>query len=174
MTPVTQVAAGMATDSRTLGRVALAARILGALSLLAVGAVHLQQYEKLYSAIPTIGTLFVLSFVGAVVISAGLLSPAERLPGRLGGLAVVALALAGIGQAAMQFVFLAISEQRPLFGFQEPGYDPPAILASRVSEVATVAFLTIFLVVRGVSRWGASRQTAGAAAEPRRHDVKVR
>ena len=39
-----------------------ALRVLGALSLLAVGAVHLQQYDALYSAIPTIGTLFVLNF----------------------------------------------------------------------------------------------------------------
>jgi hypothetical protein len=36
-------------------------RAVGALSLLAVGAVHLQQYLYLYSAIPTIGTLFVLN-----------------------------------------------------------------------------------------------------------------
>ena len=34
----------------------LTARGLGALSLLAVGAVHLQQYNDLYSAIPTIGS----------------------------------------------------------------------------------------------------------------------
>ena len=53
----------------------LAARFLGALSLLAVGAVHLQQYTTLYSAIPTIGTLFVLNFVGATAIGLGLLTP---------------------------------------------------------------------------------------------------
>jgi hypothetical protein len=40
----------------------LVVRWLGALSVLAVGAVHLQQYDKLYSAVPTIGTLFVLNF----------------------------------------------------------------------------------------------------------------
>ena len=43
----------------------LVARGLGALSLLAVGAVHLQQYEDLYSAIPTIGNLFVVNFIAA-------------------------------------------------------------------------------------------------------------
>src|SRR5215207_2769199 len=53
----------------------LTARCLGALSLFAVGAVHLQQYDDLYSAIPTIGTLFVLNFVGATVLSVGLLAP---------------------------------------------------------------------------------------------------
>ena len=46
----------------------LTARVAGALSLLAVGAVHLQQYDYLYSAIPTIGTLFLLNFVGATAM----------------------------------------------------------------------------------------------------------
>ncbi len=78
----------MTTD----GHVALAARVLGALSLLAVGVIHLHEYQELYSAIPTIGTLFVLSFIGALVVSAGLLSPVDRLPGRWGELAVVGLA----------------------------------------------------------------------------------
>jgi hypothetical protein len=130
----------------------LAARVLGALSLLAVGAVHLQQYFDLYSDIPTIGTLFVLNFVGATIIGLGLLAPVERLLGRFGNAAVALLALAGIAQAATAFVFLYISERTPLFGFQEPGYDPTAILTSRVSEVATVVFLGSFLAARFLRR----------------------
>jgi hypothetical protein len=123
--------------------------VLGALAVLAVGAVHLQQYLNLYSAIPTIGTLFVLNFAGATGIGVGLLAPLERLLGtRRGGAAVVLLAIAGIGLAATSFVFLAISEQTPLFGFMEPGYDPTAILASRVAEGVAVASLGAFLVAR--------------------------
>src|SRR5262245_48780965 len=76
------------------------ARAPGALALLAVGAVHMQQYEKLYSAIPTIGTLFLLNFVGATAIGLALLAPIERLLGRWGDAAVALLALAGIGMAA--------------------------------------------------------------------------
>jgi hypothetical protein len=125
--------------------------VLGALALLAVGIVHLQQYFELYSEIPTIGTLFVLNFVGAAVVCAGLLAPLERL-GRLGGAAHVPLALAGIAQAATAFVFLFISERTPLFGFQEPGYDPSAIMASRIAEVATVVFLGAFLAGRLAGR----------------------
>ena len=131
---------------------ALAARFLGALSLLAVGAVHLQQYEYLYSAIPTIGTLFVLNFVGATAIGLGLLAPLERLLGRLGGAAVSLLAVGGVVQAATAFVFLLVAERTPLFGFQEPGYDPPALMASRVAELVTVGLLGSFLVARLVSR----------------------
>jgi hypothetical protein len=137
----------------------LVPRLLGALALLAVGAVHLQQYETLYSAIPTIGTLFVLNFAGATAIALGLLAPLEKLLGaRRGGAAVGLLALAGIGLAATSFVFLAISEQTPLFGFMEPGYDPSAILASRIAEAATVLSLGAyavgrFLVHASPARW---------------------
>jgi len=126
----------------------LAPRFLGALSLLAVGAVHLQQYNYLYSSIPTIGTLFLLNFLGATAIGLGLLAPVERLLGRLGAAAVGLLALGGIGQSAIAFVFLLVAERTPLFGFQEPGYDPPAIMAARVSEIVTVVALGVFLAAR--------------------------
>jgi hypothetical protein len=132
-------------------------RLLGALALLAVGAVHLQQYEYLYSAIPTIGTLFLLNFVGATVIGLGLLAPLERLLGRLGKTAVTLLALGGAAQAATAFVFLLVAERTPLFGFMEPGYDPPAIMASRVAELFTVGLLGSFVVARLASRGAAGR-----------------
>ena len=126
----------------------LAARFLGALSLLSVGAVHLQQYDYLYSTIPTIGTLFVLNFVGATAIGLGLLAPVERLLGRRGGPVLALLALGGIGLAASAFVFLLVSERTPLFGFMEPGYDPSAIMAARVSELVTVVALLVFVAAR--------------------------
>jgi hypothetical protein len=148
------VRAGARLDSAVLW---LAARVLGALAVLAVGAVHLQQYVELYSAIPTIGTLFVLNFAGATAIGLGLLAPTERLLGlRWGGRAVALLALAGIGLAATAFVFLTISEHTPLFGFMEPGYDPPAILASRVAEGAAVGLLGVHLLGRAIGK-GARR-----------------
>jgi hypothetical protein len=135
----------------------LAARLLGALSLLAVGAVHLQQYEYLYSSIPTIGTLFVLNFVGATAMGLGLLAPLERLLGGWGSAAVALLALGGVGLAATAFVFLLVAERTPLFGFMEPGYDPPAIMASRVAELVTVGLLGSFFIARLVSRSSAGR-----------------
>jgi hypothetical protein len=126
-------------------RLSAAARILGALSVLAVGAVHLQQYDYLY---PTIGTLFLLNFAGATAIGLGLLAPLERLLGRLGATAHALLALGGIGLAATSFVFLLIAERTPVFGFQEPGYDPAAIMASRVAEIVTVVALGGYLAMR--------------------------
>jgi hypothetical protein len=123
-------------------------RALGALSVLAVGAAHLQQYLYLYSAIPTIGTLFVLNFAGATAIGLGLLAPLDRLLGRLGAVVVALLALGGVALAATAFAFLLVSERTPLFGFMEPGYDPPAIMATRVAELATVGLLGSFLLAR--------------------------
>jgi len=100
-----------------------------------------------------IGTLFILNFAGATVLGLGLLAPLERLLGlRWGGAAVAVLALAAIGLAATAFAFSAIAEQTPLFGFMEPGYDPPAILASRVAEAVTVVSLGAFGIVRFLAR----------------------
>jgi hypothetical protein len=137
-----------ATTASSLSAVERALRILGALSVLAVGAVHLQQYFSLYSSIPTIGTLFVLNFVGATVIGLGLLAPVERLYDRPAGVLPAFLAVGGIALAATSFVFLFISERTPLFGFMEPGYDPAAILASRVAEAVAVLSLAGYLVAR--------------------------
>jgi hypothetical protein len=120
--------------------------------------VHLQQYLYLYSAIPTIGTLFLLNVIGATLIGLGLLAPTERLLGRWGRPAVALLALAGAGQAAIAFVFLLVAERTPLFGFMEPGYDPPAIMASRVAEIVTVGLLGAFLVARMAARAQARRR----------------
>ena len=96
--------------------------------------------------------MFLLNFVGATAIGLGLLVPLERLLGRWGGPAVSLLALGGAAQAATAFVFLLVAERTPLFGFMEPGYDPPAIMASRVAELVTVGLLGSFLVARLVRR----------------------
>jgi hypothetical protein len=137
---------------RARRRLGQGARGLGAVSLLAVGAVHLEQYVTVYSAIPTIGLLFVLNFAGATAIALGLLAPIGRIFGRFAGAILAFLSLGGVGLAVTAFVFLLVSERTPLFGFMEPGYDPPAILASRVAESATVVFLGGFLVARCVRR----------------------
>ena len=126
----------------------LAARVLGALAVLATGAVHLHLFQGLYSHIATIGTLFFLNFVGATAIGLALLAPVERIGGRYGGVLLVLLAGAGIALAALAFAFLLISERTPLFGFKEPGYDPPAMAAARAAEVAAVVFLGAFLAGR--------------------------
>jgi hypothetical protein len=150
-------ALGRAQDRAVAGSPVLVARFVGALAVLAVGAVHLQQYDYLYSSVPTIGTLFLLNFLGATVIGLGLLAPLERTLGRLGSAAAGLLSAGGIGLAVTAFVFLLVSERTPLFGFQEPGYDPPAIAAARVAEVVAVVSLGIYLAARFAWKRNAQR-----------------
>jgi hypothetical protein len=138
-------------------RLLLITRLLGALALLAVGAVHLHEYATLYSQIPTIGTLFLLNFLGATAIGLGLLAPLQRIAGRLGGFVVALFAAGGIALAAVAFVFLLISEHTPLFGFMEPGYDPAGITAARAAELATVLLLGSFLVARAALKTSGTR-----------------
>ena len=130
----------------------LLARGLGALAVLAVGAIHLQQYSGPYAAIPTIGTLFVVNFVAAMVIGVALLSPLEHLAGRWAGPVMALVMAGGIALAGGSFVLLLVSERRPLFGFQEPGYDPSAIALSRATEIASVVLLSASLVARFASK----------------------
>ncbi len=136
----------------------LGVRATGALSLLAVGAVHLQQYLKLYYSVPTIGTLFVLNFVGATAIGLGLLSPVERLFGRWGSPILALLVIGGIGLALTTYAFLLVSERTPLFGFMEGGFFPAAIMAAKVSELVAAGllgsfFVAHFLIRTAVARW---------------------
>src|ERR1700690_2814031 len=53
-------------------------RILGAITLLVIGGIHYQQYHyAFYSAIPTIGPLFLLNFVGGTTLGLFLLAPGK-------------------------------------------------------------------------------------------------
>lgn len=142
-----------AAGSRQLPRWGwLVPRGLGAMAVLAVGAIHLDQYYGPYAAIPTIGTLFVVNFVVATAIGVALLAPLEHIAGRWASAAVFLVTTAGIALAAGSLVLLAISERTPLFGFQEPGYDPAAIALSRQTEIAAVALLGASLVARFATR----------------------
>jgi len=127
-------------------RAVLGLRATGALALLAMGALHLQQYyDAGYSAIPTIGTLFALNFAGGVALGLLLLAPVERLPGRAGAIAVPLLAFTGAAMAATAFVFLVISQQTPVFGWLETA-KTSAITVAFVSEaIATVALGAVAL-----------------------------
>jgi hypothetical protein len=130
----------------------LVARFLGALAVLAMGAVHLQQYAGAYERIPTIGTLFVVNFAAATVIGVALLAPIEHLAGRWSGPAVAMALAAGIALSAGTLVMLLISERTPLFGFQESGYAPTAIAFSKAVEAAAVVLLAVALVARFAPR----------------------
>jgi hypothetical protein len=130
----------------TIARVAL---YLGALAVLATGIAHIQQfYADDYSSVPTIGTLFYLNFISAVLIAGGLVAPLGRLAGRYAPPIRAAFAVAGIALGASSLIAIFVSESNGLFGFQEHGYRTPIALAIAF-EVAAIVFLAVFLAATG-------------------------
>jgi len=127
--------------------IAQAARYLGAISIFLVGVVHAQQYYDAYfSVVPTIGTLFLLSFIGAGIVGTVLISPVRRLGRLVGDAALVIAALGAIGIAVWTFVSLLISEYTPLFGFMESGYRL-AVVLTLLFDVMTTVFLGAFVAL---------------------------
>jgi hypothetical protein len=117
-----------------------ALRILGAAALLVVGAVHLEQYFGVhFRVVPVIGPLFLLNFIGSVLIAAGLFLPLRRLHGLL--------ALGGIGVGVVSIVFLELSEHGGIFGFQDYGYRT-AIVVALAAEAAAAVLFAAYLAVR--------------------------
>jgi hypothetical protein len=130
-------------------------RLLAAISLLAVGGVHIQQYIVAgYRVIPTIGPLFLLNFVGGTVLGLYFLIPVSRHAGRIRLLVDAVAALAGWFLAAGALVGLLVSEHTPLFGFMEHGYRF-AIVFAIVSEAVAMIALAILIVD---TRVGAGRR----------------
>ena len=128
------------------GAAAETARYLGAISVLLVGVVHAQQYYDAYfSVVPTIGTLFLLSFVGSGVVGVTLIAPVRRLGRSIGDLILVLAAIGAIGIALGSLASLLVSEYRPLFGFMESGYRLAIILTLVFDALATV-FLGLFVL----------------------------
>jgi len=132
---------------RVVGEIA---RYLGAVSILVVGGIHAQQYYDAYfRVVPTIGALFLLSFIGATVVGAVLFAPVRLLGQQLGDLVLSLAALGAIGIALGTFVSLVYSEYAPLFGFMESGYRL-AIVLTLVFDGLTTAFLGVFLLIVGL------------------------
>jgi len=146
------------------------ARTLGGLALLVVAGVHFQQYQyEFYSSIPTIGSLFLATFVVATALGLFLLVPVRRSSGRRRKFMDTVAALLGVGVAAGAFVGLLISEHTPLFGFMEHGYRFAIVLAL-TSEAVAIATLTLFAVRAphpSSTRGTASGPELSGAAQPR-------
>src|ERR1700741_3223069 len=101
--------ARLSTRQRAIA--ARAFRYLGALAVLATGVAHIEQYSvDNYSTVPTIGTLFLLNFIAAIVIAGGLIAPLRRVTGRYTDAARAVLAVSGIGLAVGSLIGLFVSE----------------------------------------------------------------
>jgi hypothetical protein len=138
-------------------------RWLGAFAILAIGAVHLQQYLAGYRSVPTIGTLFMLNAISSGIVAIGLLAPLGRfLEARRAELTSGLLAGAGLGIAVGSLIALLVSESGSLFGFSEAGYSTPIVLAI-IAEVLAVALLA---PVAAVSLKRAASSRSGSSMRP--------
>ncbi|HET6869001.1 MAG TPA: hypothetical protein VFH80_24025 [Solirubrobacteraceae bacterium] len=136
-------------------------RLVAAISLLAVGGVHIQQYTvQDYRVIPTIRPLFLFNFIGGTVLGIYFLVPARPRAGRVRLLIDALCALAGWFVAGGALLALLIREDTPLFGFMEHGYRF-AIVFAIASEAVAVVTLTIVLFL--------DRREARRNRTPRRH-----
>src|SRR5947207_15401499 len=105
-------------DPRRRTTVAQALRYLGALAVLATGAAHIEQYAvDDYSTVPTIGTLFLVNFIAAIVIAVGLIAPLRRVTGRYTDAVRAVFAVGGIGLGVGSLAALFVSETSGAFGF---------------------------------------------------------
>jgi hypothetical protein len=138
-------------------------RWLGAIAILAIGAVHLQEYLAGYRSVPTIGTLFMLNAISSAIVGVGLLAPLGRmLESRRAELAGGLLAGAGLAIAVGSLVALFVSETTALFGFTEAGYSTAIVLAI-IAEVLAVVLLA---PVAAVSLKRAAGNRAGSPMKP--------
>jgi hypothetical protein len=131
------------------------------LAVLATGVAHFEQYTvDDYSTVPTIGTLFLLNFIAAIVIAVGLVVPLGRIAGRYADAVRAVFAVSGIGLGVLSLVALFVSESSGLFGFVEHGYRM-AIVSAIVAEAAAAVFLIIFLVANGTGLQKIRRRSLG-------------
>jgi len=117
-------------------------RPVGAVLIIGVGVVHLEQYLEFIKDVPTIGVLFLLNAFAAGTTCLLLASP-FLLPG----------ALAGIGMSVGSLVSIVISRYAAsgLFSYREPTWRSPIIIAVAL-EAAAVAVLTAALIAQRRSR----------------------
>jgi hypothetical protein len=119
-------------------------------NMLATGADHLYEYTATgFSTIPTIGALFLLNFIAAEIVGAGLLLPLRRMTQRFGDPVRTLLALSGIGITASSLIALWISESSSLFGFTDYGFRVTIVVAI-VAESTAIMALTAYLALAGV------------------------
>ena len=118
----------------------LAARIVGALLLAAMGAIHLYLYLQGYQATKIIGPLFLLNVVLAAIAAVLVLVTSRRWL----GWAALAGGLLELGTLAALVVSLTVG----LFGFHESMKAPLVGTTIAVESAGTVILLALAAVTR--------------------------
>jgi hypothetical protein len=119
----------------------LGAYVLGAVMLVAEGAVHLQQYISLFHGVSWIGPLFLANAAASVVVAMSLALGPRRQIAALAGAVISVLALGS----------LVISYGMGLFGWHEVGFRTPVAVAL-IAEVGAVISLAGGVTARATRR----------------------
>ncbi len=109
-------------------------RALGAVLILVVGAVHVEQYLDFIKDIPTIGVLFLLNGLGAGAICV-VMATRLRLLGALSGII--------LSLGALVSIMIARYASSGLFNYREPTYRTPVVIAI-AAEIAAIAVLAVY------------------------------
>jgi hypothetical protein len=128
--------------------ICLGLRVLGAIALAAMAAIHVYLYVNGYQGVPTIGLLFLLNGIGGSILTIAVLAAPRRFLG------VVALlgALFDLGTLAALIASLAIPGG--LFGFQE---SLQALLVPTTLWVESAGVI-LLAVLTGVAGFSGLRQ----------------
>ena len=109
-------------------------RILGALLIVGVGVVHLEQYLDFIKDVPTIGVLFLLNAFAAGAIVMLLASPFTLLP---------AVAAIGLSVGSLISIVIARYASSGLFSYREPTWRTPIIIAVALEVAAVVVLVAL-------------------------------
>lgn len=102
-----------------------------------VGAVHFQQYVDFISEVETIGVLFLLNASGSAAIAVALLS-SDPLLRRLAATGGIALCIGSL-------VSILLSTGGGVFGYQEPEWRTPMVIAVVAEGLALPALAAVLL-----------------------------
>jgi hypothetical protein len=117
-------------------------RVLGALLIAGVGAVHLQQYVSFIDRVPTIGVLFLLNAFAAGAICLMLASPFTLVP-----------AISGVAVSVGSLISIAIARYAAsgLFDYREATWRTPIVIAVALEIAAVVVLAALELERRRTS-----------------------
>ncbi len=133
-------------------------RVIAAVLVGVIAAVHLQQYLDFISEVPTIGVLFLLNAAGGAGLALALIARDAWLR---------RLAAAGsLGLAAGSLVSIAIALSSSLFGYSEPTLRLPILIAI-LAEVAVIPVLVGLVVGERPAATAVPAATAATAAPER-------
>ncbi|MDQ2760413.1 MAG: hypothetical protein M3Y17_08255 [Actinomycetota bacterium] len=114
-------------------------RFLAIALLLGEGIIHLQQYEGVLHAVPTINALFLINFVSAALIALAFAGSRDQ--------GAIAWALIAIAITVVALGSLAVARASSLFSYSEPTLRAAVVVAMAL-ELGAILAASGFIVAR--------------------------